>query len=461
MPFIQETQVSADPLGNEVTETSAAGAIADFVDGFLSYQTKAANILRAGETDSCLANVYAAMLWMFLESPEAPARAAPYLHRAEAAAARANPRERMNAAFVRAWAEDDIPRALAIGEEINAAYPRDLVILKLRQYFLFNSGDFAGMLRAALALRGANDDIAPFHGMIAFGYEECHLLDEAEDSARRALAMTANEPWAQHALAHVMLTQARIDEGASFLEGARPTWDGLNSFMVTHQNWHLALFYLSQGRFEAALRLYDDAVWGVDPSYSQDQVGAVSLLARLELAGVDVGARWDDLAPHLAARAHDAVLPFLTLQYLYGLARAGRPEANQLIRAAKARAESAPDYARGVWRDVAAPAMEGLAAHAAGRFDEAADKLGAALPRLSEIGGSHAQRDLFEQIWLDALISAKRYGAAQQALEVRRKMDPHGVPVNAALGRVYRQLGLDEESAKAAARAAETAARFR
>ena len=55
--------------------------------------------------------------------------------------------------------------------------------------------------------------------------------------------------------------------------------------MYTHNWWHLALFYISEGRFAEALAVYDRHVWARDRSYSQDQIGAVSLLARLELAG--------------------------------------------------------------------------------------------------------------------------------------------------------------------------------
>jgi hypothetical protein len=87
-----------------------------------------------------------------------------------------------------------------------------------------------------------------------------------------------------------------------------------------------------QGRNARALDLYDRHVWGVVKSYSQDQIGAVSLLTRLELAGVDVGERWRELGDHLAQRSADLVQPFLTLQYLYGLARAGRPEAERPAR---------------------------------------------------------------------------------------------------------------------------------
>jgi len=439
--------MQTDFLGNPISAGDPA-AIDDFVDGFLSYESRAANILRAAEAapESALTNAYAAALWMFLEAPGAAAKAAPYLARAEAAAAGTS-RERMIAAMIRAWAEDDIPRALSIGAEINAAHPRDLAVLKLRQYFQFNHGDFPAMLRAASGVFQANRDIAQMHGMIAFAYEQCHLLDEAETAARAALSLKAKEPWAQHALAHVMLTQGRIGEGAAFLENAEPTWTGLNSFMVTHQYWHLALFYLSQGKFADALRLYDESVWAVDKDYTQDQVGAVSLLARLEIAGIDVGARWADVAQYLAPRSGDVVLPFLTLQYLYGLARAERPETDALLGAIRAKAAT-----DATWRDVALPAAEGLVAHARGAHDIAAERLGAALPRLIVTGGSHAQRDLFEQIWIDALIRAGRYIAAQQALELRRKMDPDGAVVNAALAQVYRKLDLPAEAARAAAR---------
>jgi hypothetical protein len=295
--------------------------------------------------------------------------------------------------------------------------------------------------------------------MTAFAYEQCHLLDEAESAARTALELRRKEPWAQHALAHVMLTRGRIDEGAVFLEGMQDTWTGLNSFMVTHIWWHLALFYLSQGRRNRVLEIYDRHCWGIAKTYSQDQIGAVSLLARMELAGIDVGDRWRDLGDHLAARAHDTVLPFLTIQYLYGLARAGRAEADALLNSVRLAAELAPPASREVWQEVALPACEGLYAYASKNFRAAWRQLSIALPRLIEVGGSHAQRDLFEQILLDAAIRSLRFGVAQQALELRRSTDRDGVPVNSALGRVYAELGLPALAEQAHARAAATLSR--
>jgi len=285
------------------------------------------------------------------------------------------------------------------------------------------------------------------------------LLDEAERAAHAALERRRKEPWAQHALAHVMLTRGLIDEGDRFLGSVADTWTGLNSFMITHLWWHKALFNLSQGRFAAVLEIYDRHCWGIAKEYSQDQIGAVSLLARIEIAGVDVGTRWHDLGRYLAARAHDTVLPFLTLQYLYGLTRAGRGEAAMLLETVRDAARNAPAHAREVWRDVALPACEGIYAYARGEYARAWRHLSPAMPRIIETGGSHAQRDLFDLILLDTAIKSGRTVAAQQLLELRRYSDPDGVPVNRALGAVYTDLGLPALAAQARARAAATCSR--
>jgi hypothetical protein len=244
-----------------------------------------------------------------------------------------------------------------------------------------------------------------------------------------------------------------------FLEDAADTWSGLNSFMLTHLWWHLALFYLSQGRDTEALTVYDEHCWGVAKNYSQDQIGAVSLLARLELAGIDVGPRWRDVGDHLATRAQDTMQPFLSLQYLYGLARAGRAEAGTLLDSVRGYAERAPPFTRAVWREVALPGCEGLYAHAHGDFEQAWHHLSVAVPRMAEAGGSHAQRDLFEQLLLDAALKSGRLRVAQHVLELRRSADPRGVPVNAALAAVYSQLGLPSLADQARSRAALTRAR--
>jgi hypothetical protein len=165
--------------------------------------------------------------------------------------------------------------------------------------------------------------------------------------------------------------------------------------MLTHNWWHQALFAIELGELDEAVRLYDERVWGVAKDYSQDQANAVSLLSRLELLGVDVGDRWQDIAVHLVGRVNDQVSPFLDLHYLYGLARAGRPEADELMRSIERRAAKGRDD---VWLDAALPAARAVLAFLRDERASAARHFAQALPALAAIGGSHAQRAWFDQI---------------------------------------------------------------
>jgi hypothetical protein len=395
-----------DSLGNALTleDGGSVAAVNDFVEGFIASEARAVNVVAAAANDaSPMVQACAAAVHMFAESRDAPMNARPFIDAAAANAAQATPREQRFIGAVQAWIDGNVPRAIELHEEQSREHPRDLASLKLGQYHLFNVGDSAGMLRLALAALPHAGDVPYLHGMAAFAWEQCHELRDAEAAARRAIAMRRKEPWAHHALAHVMLTQGRIREGHAFMQEMSDTWTGLNSFMVTHNWWHQGLFALELGDHAQVLQLYDQHVWGVAKDYSQDQVNAVSLLARLELAGVDVADRWQDVANYLAPRVDDQVLPFLDVQYLYGLARAGRPEAQALMRNIEAHAARAPARSRAAWQRVALPAARGLLAHASGDWSTAAEQLGLALPQLEQIGGSHAQRDLFVRVHRDAL----------------------------------------------------------
>jgi len=344
---------------------------------------------------------------------------------------------------VAAWVHGDVPRAIALHEEQAREFPRDLASLKLGHYHLFNRGNAPAMLRMALAAQPAAADVPYFHGMLAFAWEQCHFLEQAEAAARRAIAMRRKEPWAHHALAHVMLTQGRFSEGHAFLQDVSCTWTGLNSFMVTHNWWHQGLFALELGAVDEALALYDQRVWAEVKEYSQDQVNAISLLARIELAGGDAGPRWHELGDYLAQRLHDHVLPFLDMQYLYGLARAGRnAQADTLMHNIARHAASQPEDAAHAWQRVCVPASRGLLAYARGDWAIAAEALGHAIPNLVEIGGSHAQRDLFAQIHLDALLRLGHAAGAQHVLQQLLRQQPESRRLRRLAERVYAALAL-------------------
>ncbi len=192
-----------DYLGNAVGAQGATlQGINDFIEGFLAYETRAERILGAADADpaSCLANTYAGFLWMLLEAPEAPRRAAKYLAAADAAAPGAGPREQLNAAVLRAWVDDDLALTLSLCDRISDEYPRDLAIVKLHQYFEFNRGNSPEMLRVALKVAAANADVPYLHGMAAFAYEQCHLPRRGGSAGPGGAGHEAQGTLAQHAL---------------------------------------------------------------------------------------------------------------------------------------------------------------------------------------------------------------------------------------------------------------------
>ena len=455
--------MATDYLGNEITAQTpeAIAAINDFTRGLLGYELIVANILAVADaSEDTLPNAYAALLWLLSETGREPVEARAYITRAQAGAARANARELATLRAVQLWAEGDPAAAEEAALAELARNPRDLALLKYAQYFQFTRGDAPAMVRSALPSLEELPGNAHLHGLLAFAYEQSFLLAEAEASARRALALQPDEGWAQHALAHVLLTTGRVEEGVAFLEPLTGGWDRLISFLYTHLWWHLAVFYLAEGRFAEALAIYDQHVWAKDKSFSQDQIGAVSLLARLEFAGADVDGRWAELGEWLAARKADIAQPFLSVQYLYGLARAGRPEADELLAAIRAAPQTAPVESREPWAKAGVTLAEGLVDHARGDFAAAAARLEAATALIAGLGGSHAQRGLFHIFLVDSLIKGGQPGRAQLILERQRAGFPDDVPLNRKLAAIYATLGLPAQAHAARIRAEAAAQRF-
>jgi tetratricopeptide (TPR) repeat protein len=444
--------VARDSQGLEVSNANAeAVAALDFLrEEWLVFGNRLVEFIASAdkEQNCALLPVMAANLTLSMNSREGQDLAKHYLARAKTmAGAGANDRERAWFATTEAWVAGETDRCLKIHQEMAAEWPRDLLAAKLGQLHAFNCGNAEALLHIGERIVAANADNHYVWAMYAFGLEECNRIDEAEAAARKALAMERRDPWAHHAVAHCLEARGRMLEGVAFLQSMSDTWESCNSFMYTHNWWHLALFLIDLDRSDEALALYDSRVWGVWKEFSEDQINAVSLLARLELRGVDVGARWLDVASYLKPRLHEHFSPFLDLQYLYGLARAGEQSAvTEMLASLEDRAEQAKPAEREGWADCAVPAAHGLAAHAKGDYADAARLLGQAMPHLQPIGGSIAQRALFGAIHLDALMRSGWNDAAVAILLADDRERPTVPATKRALAGLYRQLGRTEQA---------------
>lgn len=389
--------------------TTDVPEVAETIDRYalevLGHGQGAAVILEAAARDpqAPLANAYAATLYLFLQTAEGVQRAQPWLERARHAAARpgVTDRERLWVAALDAWGRGDAAAALDRHRQIAAGWPRDLLNVKLAQLHQINAGDRRGMRELAAAVAPLHTDTSYAWGLLAFAHEQVGELDAARAAGERAVAMNADDPWAQHAVAHVFEARGESEAGLAWLAPLTSRWDRCSSFMLTHNWWHVALFHLDRGDAAAALDLCDRRVWGVRKAYVQDQVNAVSLLARLEFAGVDVGTRWLDVAAHVRPRIFDRQNGFFDLHYGYALARAGEDVA--VAKLVGGIAEHVASGGAPSWCEVALPAVRGIVACARGQWHEAARWLGPLAGQLHRLGGSTAQQVWFERLRRRAL----------------------------------------------------------
>lgn len=366
-----------------------------YVNEFLSYGAELRTLFDVADSNpgAPLLNAHAAALHLAFEGAEGWTAAQPYLDKMRAQYSAGTAREKLFCAAVDAWANKNFSLALAQLDELTVRWPADLCAIKWGQYHAFNLGDQAALLRFGERARIVHEETPYAHGMTAFALEQNHRMREAEDEGMRATEIAIDDAWAHHAVAHVMETEGRAREGARWLDHCAHTWEKKGVFIRDHNYWHAALFQLSLGREDQALAIYDERLWGAWPEFPQEQIGAVSMLWRLELRGVDVGDRWAPVVAEARKRAGEHLFPFHDIHYLYALARAGDgDEADRFLASLRRKAENTESS---VWGDICLPVSEGVAAFVRGDRETALDKVSSALPGLHRIGGSHAQRHVF------------------------------------------------------------------
>ncbi len=340
----------------------------------------------------------------------------------------ATDREHLYIDALRALLSGDMFAAVARLDRITDRHPVDALAIKLAHGIRFMAGDNHGMRAALEAVLPAWSDAVPEHGYIlgchAFALEETGAYREAEATGRAAVARAPRDAWGLHAVAHVMEMEDRPREGVAWIEAGVNVWRGSNNFGY-HILWHQALFYLELGQWPAALDLYDRRIRADCTDDFRDIANAASLLCRLEREGIDVGARWDELADKAEARVDDTSLAFADAHYLRALTAAGREGAAMaLVEAMRARAMSGSDTQSEVMRDIGVPVCEAILAAHHHDYGRAVDLLMPLRSALQRLGGSHAQRDVFRQMLIDLAIAAGRLVEARSALSERLSARP-------------------------------------
>ncbi len=369
---------------------------------------------------------------------------------------RANDRERAHAAAARVWLHGDFAGSVRRYGEILLDYPHDLLALQVAHL-----GDF--YLGASTMLRDRVAQVMPlwdttvpgYHyvlGMYAFGLEETGAYSRAEDVGRRALEMNAQDPWAVHAVAHVMEMQGRLRDGIDWLTVRERDWATNNGFAF-HNWWHLALYHLDIGDVAQVLALYDTKIRATSSQVPLEMIDASALLWRLQIRGVHVGDRWRALAESWEQCAEDAYYAFNDVHAVMAFVAAHRLDlANKTLAAMERRAVGTHTNAM-MTRDVGLPLAHALVSFVLGHYDEAVELLLPIRTIANRFGGSHAQRDLIHLTLVEAALRGGKLKLAR-ALVAERTQLKASSPFNWQLSaRVYDSFG----EASVAARARESA----
>jgi hypothetical protein len=191
--------------------------------------------------------------------------------------------------------------------------------------------------------------------------------------------------------------------------------------------WHGALFHFEQAQYDKVLRLYDTRFRAELSEDYLDISNAVAMLWRLENIGVSVGERWAELADKAEARTGDHLLAFADLHFAVALGAAGRrAELDEMIESmlAAVRGGGARTTQEQVLASVAATFAQGIRAFYLEDYDLALGLMRPLLGRLRAIGGSHAQRDLFQQMVIAAAMNCERFALARALLHERTALKP-------------------------------------
>jgi tetratricopeptide (TPR) repeat protein len=340
-------------------------------------------------------------------------------------------REQLHIAALDAWSRGDMRGAATIWDTVLDEFPRDLIALKVSQFVLSYLGESQGMRERVERVIPSWNDHHPGYGFVlgcyAYAAEEAGDYRQAEEAGRRAVELDRGDIWAAHAVAHVAEMEGRLQDGIDWIADLAGEWNQCTNFAL-HLKWHESLYHLELEAHERVLALYDREVRAESTDEYLDVANAVSLLWRLEQADVSVGDRWKELAVRAATHLDDHVLVFVDLHYLMALAASGDERAvAEFLTSCERFAGSHQGTEADVMADVGLPLARAVVAHRRGEYTDVVDQLYPVRRRVRRIGASHAQRDLFDQLLIDAAWRGGRLTEARELIEERLRRRPNNL----------------------------------
>lgn len=377
--------------------------------------------------------------------------------RAEALAANANDRELGHLAAVKAWIDGDFYGAVQLWEDVLTRYPRDLLALELVHLTDVLLGDVVGQRDCVARVFTLWDESMPGYefvlGFYSFGLEENRDYHQAEEMGRLALAMRPDNPYAIHAVSHVMEMQGRQQGGIRFMHEHGRYWK--NSNFANHLWWHTSLYHLDIGQDDEVLSIYDNHLrTGGHEGDKYEELDASALLWRLKLLDIDTGSRWKELADRWEPSAQDTLYAFNDVHAMMTFVSDNRREAQEKLLTANERyCNSASDANVAMSREIGLPFCLAMKDFHEGRYGDCVDRLLPVRYRTHRLGGSFAQRDVIGWTLLEAALRARRFDLGLALANERAALKPTSARNWDYVARAFKGLGDRSGADRAAARA--------
>lgn len=323
-------------------------------------------------------------------------------------------REQLHVKAMELFSHGNFLKASDVWEDILVDHPTDLLALKFAHDAYFYMG-------AQLPMRDSVARVLPYwkphiplssylKGMYSFGLLETRLYDQAEKTAMEGLAVTPDDAWCVHAVAHVYEMTAEVDKGLKFMESTQNDWQ-ISDALASHNYWHWALYFIEKGQYEAALSIYDSEVFKRCKATGSmlDTVDASSMLYRLQMEGVCVKDRWRELLQVTRPHNDDHVTLFNDFHFLMvslGAKDAGtsRSLLDGLQELAK---EPGDNQQHQLAKTLGVPMCQAMMEYDQGNYSQAVDLLHPLRYRIVNAGGSDAQRDVFNQLLIHAAMKSE------------------------------------------------------
>lgn len=309
--------------------------------------------------------------------------------------------EKLHVKAIQFSSTGNVEAAVRQWEEILIEYPSDILSLHLAGMTCLINGTMekvAGISGRILPSFRDEHSVSSVHAWHSFGLSEINRLSQAERHARIGLSLEPTNGFVTHAMAHVFEMTSRYDEGISYMNEYEPLWNYSNH-IAGHNYWHWSLYYLTKGEFESAADVLDQKLLNRPGFGSFDSLTLSYLLAMEDYSLSDIiqkhGDRYDDIIkPHKANHYRS----FIDVRIMMGLCASKKYDEAEQFMIESIGSECSPG------KNVNGNLLRSIWSYSREKYDDCVELLWPIRYCIKQIGGSEAQRDIFNLMLINACL---------------------------------------------------------